>query len=108
MNIQFQLVLNNARFMMELLAACVVFLLPLAKRRHLLLRLIPGLLVCLLPAFLYLPPTGLSLIVTKYLPLLALAAVLVFFCCDVSFYDAVYCVLCAYASQHYAYALLIV
>lgn len=108
MNIQFQLVLNNARFMMELLAACVVFLLPLAKRRHFLLRLIPGLLVCLLPAFLYLPPTGLSLIVTKYLPLLALAAVLVFFCCDVSFYDAVYCVLCAYASQHFAYALLIV
>lgn len=108
MSTQFQLALNNARFMLELLAACVVFLLPLAKRRHFLLRLIPGLLVCLLPAFLYLPPTGLSLIVTKYLPLLALAAVLVFFCCDVSFYDAVYCVLCAYASQHFAYSLLIV
>ena len=98
---------NNARFMMELLAACVVFLLPLRKRRRFLFRLIPGLVVCILPALLYIPSTGALLIVTKYLPLLVLAAALVFFCCDVSFYDAVYCVLCAYATQHFAYSLLV-
>ncbi|MBC5738509.1 ATP-binding protein [Lawsonibacter faecis] len=98
---------NNARFMMELLAACVVFLLPLKKRRRFLLRLIPGLVICTLPALLYIPSTGALLIVTKYLPLLVLAAALVFFCCDVSFYDAVYCVLCAYATQHFAYSLLV-
>lgn len=99
--------INNARFMIELLAACVVFLLPLKKRRHFLLRLIPGLLLCALPALLYIPTTGVLLIATKYLPLLALAAGLVWFCCDVSSYDAVYCVLCAYATQHFAYSLLV-
>lgn len=107
MNWDFSSAINNARFMMELLIACVAFLLPLNKRKHFLLRLLPGVAICLLPALIYIPSTGLLLILTKYLPLLALAAALVFYCCDISIYDAVYCVLCAYASQHFAYSLLV-
>lgn len=93
--------------MIELLAACAVFLLPLKKRERFLQRMLLGLACCLLPAFFYIPSSGLVLILTKYLPLLALAVGLVFFCCDVSVYDAVYCVLCAYACQHFAYSLLV-
>lgn len=107
MNLDFSAGINNAGFIIELLIACVVFLLPLNKRKHFLLRLIPGMLLCILPALLYIPSSGLALILTKYLPLLSLAALLVFFCCDVSMYDAMYCVLCAYATQHFAYSMLV-
>ena len=82
----------------DLLLACGLFMIPLAKRRHFWLRTAVGLVCCL--TFSYLVPHS------QFSYLLELLAVAVFLwaCCDLTPTDAIYCAICGYLCQHVAYA----
>ena len=88
---------NYLGFALELSLACVLYMLPLNKRPGFSLRLAAGILLML--AFAGLIPRSLL----RYLLEFAAAAVLVWGCCDLSFWDALYCAVCGYATQHFAF-----
>lgn len=82
----------------DLLLACGLFAIPLAKRPHLWLKLAVGIpaslaLSCLIPHSTF-----------SYLLELLVVIALVWLCCDLPVTDAVYCGVCGYACQHIAYA----
>ena len=82
----------------DLLLACGLFAIPLAKRPHLWLKLAVGIpaslaLSCLIPHSTF-----------SYLLELLVAIALVWLCCDLPVTDAVYCGVCGYACQQIAYA----
>lgn len=84
-------------FAAELTLACVVYMLPLKKRRDFGLRLAAG--VFLLLAAAGLVPRSLL----RYLIEFGMAAALVWWCCTLSIWDALYGAVCAYATQHFAF-----
>ena len=89
---------NYLLFPLELLIACVLYMLPLEKRRNFPLRVILGILACLaLAAFI---PRSLL----RYLLEFALTALFAWACCSLSVWDALFCAVCAYATQHFAYS----
>ena len=91
--------LLHLRFLSELLLGILPFFLPLAKRKHLWLRLILS-LCCLCAMSLISLPFGAEL----FFYFLG-AAGMVWLCCAVTPQDALYCVACGYAWQHFCYAL---
>lgn len=100
---------SSFSYIFEMLAACLVFTLPLKKRAHPVFGFLLGALISLgVSAF-----TG-SIIrndpwqaVLVYLIQLAVVILPVAFSCDISISDAVYGTLCAYAMQHFASSLYI-
>ena len=82
----------------DLLLACGLFMIPLAKRSHFWLRAVVGIACCLAV------PLLLPLSTARYLLDLLVAALFVWNCCDISLPDAVYCAVCGYLCQHVAYA----
>lgn len=89
---------NRVNLMLELLINCLVFLIPLAKRRNFPFRVISGFVVCVLLRLL-MPKFGFSLVLTALC-----AAAFVYWCCAVSIQDALYCAVCAYATQHFRFS----
>lgn len=89
---------GGTRFALELLANSVVFFIPLAKRRWFWLRAVLGTLGCLIASGL-LPHSDF-----KFLLDLLLVAAFVYLCCEISIQDALYCSACAYACQHFFFA----
>ena len=95
-------------FILELLAACLLFVLPLKKRAHPFSGFLLGAVACIGAAL-----TGswlrgnLWLTALFYLLQVAAAFLPVRFSCDVSAGDTAYAVLCAYGTQHFASALYI-
>ena len=82
----------------DLLLACGLFAIPLAKQPHLWLKLALGLpaslaLSCLIPHSTF-----------SYLLELLVVIALVWLCCDLPVTDAIYCGVCGYACQQIAYA----
>jgi len=92
-------ILDRSIFMVNLLVICTVFSIPLEKHSRYLLRIIPGALACIAISML-LPYTML-----KYVLELAAVSIYIHFICAVTFQDAAYCAICAYATQHFAHAL---
>lgn len=91
-------VVNYLLFPFELLAACVLYMLPLRRRKGFLLRLIVGAVICLGVAG-FIPRSLL-----RYLLEFILAALFVWLCCELPLCDILYCAVCAYATQHLAYS----
>lgn len=91
-------VVNYLLFPVELLSVCLLYMLPLEKRRGFLLRVVLGALVCL----------GLAALIPRsllrYLLEFALTALFAWVCCDLGLWDTLYCAVCAYATQHFAYS----
>lgn len=107
MNLLFEL---SAKFsyIFELLAACLLFVLPLKKRAHPVLGFLLGAVVCMGGALAGSCLRGnLWLTALSYLIQLAAAFLPVRFSCDVTIGDTAYAVLCAYGTQHFASALYI-
>ncbi|MGM9592962.1 MAG: ATP-binding protein [Candidatus Onthomonas sp.] len=106
MQIEWSVLLQSIRYESELFLACLIYLLPLAKRSHWQLR---GALIsaALLLCSAVLTPPGLSWIwvAVKFIIEFFYAALLVFSCCAITKYDAIYCASCAYATQHFASSL---
>lgn len=95
-------VLLEAIFWLELVAAVLLFVRPLAKRADY-WRRFPWAAVCCTAAI---PVTYLTHTMWfGYVLLTCLAALLVWYLCDITWQDALYCVICAYAAQHFGYAL---
>ena len=90
---------DRSIFTVNLLIICVLFLIPLEKRRRFPLRLAAGAALCIALSLLF-PHTNL-----KYIVELAAAGAFVYSVCAVSPQDAAYCAVCAYATQHFAHAL---
>ena len=84
-------------FIVELLVSCLVFLSPLSKRRIFPLRMVLGIAACLGIAAL------LPHVFLRYALEFVTAAAFVWLCCDVPVWDALYCAVCAYAAQHFAF-----
>lgn len=82
----------------DMLVVCGLYMIPLAKRKGLRYRVLLGVVLALALSGL-LPHSFL-----KYLAELLVAALFVWFCCDRSVQDALYCAVCGYAGQHVAYA----
>ena len=82
----------------DLLLACGLFAIPLAKRPHLWLKLALGLPASLALSY-FIPHSTFS-----YLLELLVVIALVWLCCDLPVTDAIYCGVCGYACQHIAYA----
>lgn len=95
-------VLFEAIFWLELVAAVLLFAHPLAKRADYWHRF-PWAAVCCAAAipFTYVTHS----IWIGYLLLTCLAALLVRYLCDITWQDALYCAICAYAAQHFGYVL---
>ena len=99
----------NSAYMLEMLTACAVFLLPLKKRSRPIAGFLAGAFICLGLSVCLESSSRTGMISALLLYLFQLSAVLlpVIFCCDMSFSDAVYGTLCAYAMQHFASSLYI-
>lgn len=82
----------------DLLLACGLFAIPLAKRPHLWLKLALGLPASLALSY-FIPHSTFS-----YLLELLVVIALVWLCCGLPVTDAIYCGVCGYACQHIAYA----
>lgn len=95
-------ILFESIFWFELLAAIFLFAQPLVKRANFRKRFILA-LVCFAAAI---PVTYLSHARWYgYVLLTCLASLLVWYLCDITWQDALYCVICAYTTQHFGYAL---
>ena len=99
----------NSAYTLEMLAACAAFVLPLKKRSKPVAGFLAGAFVCMGLSVCLGSSSRAGMISAVLLYLFQLSAVLlpVIFCCDVSFSDAVYGTLCAYAMQHFASSLYI-
>ena len=103
----------NCKFILEMMAAGLIYILPLAKRNRCVLRAASGAVVCILCSmFLTLPPGettltawGIAVSTAIFFVEFLLLAALIFFICDIHVYDALFCASCAYATQHFAYSL---
>lgn len=85
-------------FMINMLVISSIFLIPLEKRKGTDLRMLFGVLACV--AFsMFLPHT-----MFKYAAEVVAVGGYVYLLCAVSVQDAAYCVICAYVTQHLAYA----
>lgn len=96
--------LFNISYLLEMLAACLIFVLPLKKRSHPVLGFLLGAVVSLGFSALLggILQHEMSLAIPTYLLQLVLVVLPVILCCDISVTDAIYGTLCAYAMQHFA------
>lgn len=83
-------------FFLDLTLASVLFALPLEKRSHVWLRLTAGVLAGLICCLLV-PNHDILFVLV-----LILTAALAGFCCRATLVDAIYCVACGYAAQHFS------
>ena len=90
-------ILKLAAHTRDLLLACALFMIPLAKRNHFGLRVLLGCIICISI------PCIVPFNYARYLLELAMVALFVLFCCRLSVTDAIYCAICGYACQHIAY-----
>ncbi len=90
-------------FILEMLLACLLYALPLKKRAHPVIGFLAGIPVCLAAAWLGRQfRSSFELLIPEYMLQLIALLLPVLLCCATSFMDAVYVVLCAYATQHFA------
>ena len=89
--------LDRSKFTMELLVCCILFFWPLKKRSRAPWRLTLGFLGCV--GVVLLQPLAELQFVVGFL----LAGCYVLFCCDISLPDTLYCIACAYATQHFMF-----
>lgn len=91
---------DRSIFTANILLLSALMMIPLEKRRHFWPRAVLGAAACL--AFSLVFPHS----VVKYVvELLAVGLAFLFFSCAISLPDAAYCMVCAYAVQHFASAL---
>lgn len=91
---------DRSIFTINILLLSSLMMIPLEKRRHFWPRAVLGAAACL--AFSLVFPHS----VVKYVvELMAVGLAFVFFSCAISLPDAAYCMVCAYAVQHFASAL---
>ena len=91
---------DRSVFTINILLLSALMMIPLEKRRHFWPRAVLGAAACL--AFSLVFPHS----VVKYVvELLAVGLAFLFFSCAISLPDAAYCMVCAYAVQHFASAL---
>lgn len=94
---QFEIFYHQTHFTIELLLGCVVFSLPLARRRGFWPRALLGAAACLLLCFLF--PRMSIMLLLRVLTVAGWA----WLCFAISVQDALYCAACAYAAQHICY-----
>lgn len=96
-------------YILEMLLACLVFTLPLKKRKHPILGFLLGTAISLGISVLVgsIIRESIFLAILTYLIQLSVVLLPVWLSCDVSASDAIYGTLCAYAMQHFASSLYI-
>lgn len=98
---------GNISYMVQLNAACLLFMIPAQKNRHFYLRCSLGFILTIAVAFWVnslLGNVGIGRLSYAYWTGHILVCVgLVWACLDISFTEAVYCAICACAMQHVAY-----
>ncbi len=93
-------------FTLELACACLLHMIYLNHKPHFLHRFLIGLLANIaLVVLIAVPSTGPLLMLIKFSLRYAGALALVLLCCDIPFYDALFCSVCGYAVQHLASSL---
>ena len=101
--------LQQCNYILEMLAACLLFALPLKKRDRPWLRFGAGALAALVVSMSVggLDATGVAEAGMAYLAQLVVVILPIWLSCDVSVEDAVYGTICAYAMQHFSSSLYI-
>ena len=101
--------LSTSNYILEMLAACLLFALPLKKRSRPWLRFMGGALISLAVSMGVgeLTPPGVLEAAMVYLIQLVVVVLPIWMSCDVSLEDAVYGTICAYAVQHFSSSLYI-
>lgn len=101
--------LQQCNYILEMLAACLLFALPLKKRHHPWLRFGAGALAALVVSMTVggISATGVAEAGMAYLAQLIVMVLPIWLSCDVSVEDAVYGTICAYAMQHFSSSLYI-
>lgn len=101
--------LSRFSYIIEMIAACLLFALPLKKRSLPWLRFACGAVISLAVSASLgeLTPPGMVEAVTVYLIQLVVVVLPLWMSCDVSLEDAVYGTICAYAVQHFSSSLYI-
>lgn len=101
--------LQQCNYILEMLAACLLFALPLKKRHHPWLRFGAGALAALVVSMTVggISATGVAEAGMAYLAQLIVVVLPIWLSCDVSVEDAVYGTICAYAMQHFSSSLYI-
>lgn len=101
--------ISQFAYILEMLFACLVFTLPLKKRRYPILGFLLGACVSLGVSYLMgsIIREDVFLAILTYLIQLTMVILPVWLSCDVSGSDAIYGTLCAYAMQHFASSLYI-
>lgn len=101
--------LVSSNYILEMVAACFLFALPLKKRPRPWLRFICGALISLAVSMAVgeLTPPGILEAAMVYLVQLVVVVLPIWMSCDVSLEDAVYGTICAYAVQHFSSSLYI-
>lgn len=101
--------LMSSNYILEMLAACFLFALPLKKRPWPWLRFGCGAAVSFAVSVLVgrLTPPGIAEAAMVYLVQLVVVVLPIWLSCDVSLEDAVYGTICAYAVQHFSSSLYI-
>lgn len=96
--------LQQCNYILEMLAACLLFALPLKKRDRPWLRFGAGALAALVVSMSVggLDATGVAEAGMAYLAQLVVVILPIWLSCDVSVEDAVYGTICAYAMQHFS------
>lgn len=99
----------HSNYIVEMLAACLLFALPLKKRSHPWLRFAGGAAAALTVSAAVggLPTAGVMEAGLVYLAQLVVVVLPIWLSCDVSAEDAVYGTICAYAMQHFSSSLYI-
>ena len=101
--------LQQCNYILEMLAACLLFALPLKKRHRPWLRFGAGALAALVVSMTVggVSSTGVAEAGIAYLAQLIVVVLPIWLSCDVSVEDAVYGTICAYAMQHFSSSLYI-
>lgn len=103
----FLTLMENGSFIMEYFIACVLFLLPLNRKRRMTVRLLVGLgiEICVNWLIFLIINAGLIHISFAFMTAFVLACGLFLFCAEITLEDAVFGATCAYAVQHLSYVI---
>ena len=103
---------NRISYMVQLNAACLMFMLPAQKSQRFYLRFLLGALATIGAAFWIngsLGEDGIAKLSYGYwLGYIMVCVAFVWICLDISFKEAIYCAICACAMQHVAYDMVII
>ena len=86
-------------FTINMLIIILMYIKPLEKRKNFPIHLLLGMLIC------FVVSTTLELSFIKYIIELLTVILFCYITCSIKITDAIYCTACAYATQHFSYAL---